>query len=186
MRSRWAIRGVIMAAVLSMTVQAEIEKIAHPAEGRIEFMWWPKVALSERWERDELASRRNYINLWALKGQDAHSSPVVLYARAIYHEQGDTAKQLAVAISEDHEGFLQHYPGSKVEEIPAVETADRTKLRTFQFTPQSEGRWDIVAYGHEPRYVLMFCISANSQEILEANRAEFLAMVRSYSSHGEQ
>ena len=185
MQTRWAICGLALAACLSVCVRADIEKIAHPAEGRIDFMWWPKVTLSDRWERDELASRQNYINLWVLKGQDARSSPVVLYARAIYHENGDTAKELADAIAEDHEGFLQHYPGSKVEEITAVETADRTRLRTFRFTPGDGGRWDMVAYGREPRYVLMFCISADSKMTLEANRAEFLAMVRSYTSNDE-
>lgn len=66
-----------------------------------------------------------------------------------------------------------------------MKTGDGTSLRTFSFTPVEKGHWELVAYGREPEFVLMFCISANSQAALEEHRAAFLAMVRSYTSRDE-
>ena len=70
-------------------------------------------------------------------------------------------------------------------EVEAVLTGDGTKLRTFSFTPAAEGHWELVAYGREPKYVLMFCVSAKTKDALEKSRPAFLAMVRSYTSHDE-
>jgi hypothetical protein len=72
-----------------------------------------------------------------------------------------------------------------VEEVDAVQTGDGTRLRTFSFIPKDKGHWELVAYGREPQYVLMFCISATSKAALEKYRPAFLTMVRSYTSRDE-
>lgn len=163
---------------------AEIEKIADPREHEMVFMWWPKVVPPAEWVHERDASYENYINMFVLKGETFAHSPAIMYARAVQFD-GDTAKELEKAIRDDHAGFLQRFPESKVEEVAAVKTGDGTALRTFAFTPQSKGHWELVAYGREPRYVLFFCISADSKELLEKHRAAFLAMVASYTSHDE-
>jgi len=119
------------------------------------------------------------------KGENFADSPAVMYARAVYFQGGNTVKELDQAIRDDHQGFLQRFPDSKVEEVEAVKTGDGTSLRTFSFTPQAKGHWELVAYGREPRYVLFFCISADTKEALEQHRAAFLAMVASYTSKDE-
>ena len=74
---------------------------------------------------------------------------------------------------------------AEIEPI-AVQTGDGTKLRTFGFFPKAaQGHWELVAYGREPEYVLMFCISATSKVALEKYRPAFLTMVRSYTSRDE-
>ena len=169
--------------LVAPTGHAEIEKVADPHEREM-FMWWPKVTPPADWVHDRDASYENYINLFVPKGHASGDAPVVMYARAVLFE-GDTAKELERAIRDDHAGFLQRFPDSRVEEVAAVKTGDGTELRTFSFTPQSKGHWELVAYGREPRYVLFFCISADTWEVLEQHRAAFLAMVASYTSHDE-
>jgi hypothetical protein len=174
--------------VLSVTrSHAEIEKIVDPDQKKnaMVLMWWPKVAPPDNWVHQRDVSYENHINMFVPKGQDFADAPAVMYARAIYYEKGETGKELERAIRDDHAGFQQRFPDSKVEEVAAVKTGDGTSLRTFSFTPASKGNWEIVAYGREPKYVLMFCLSANSKEALEQNRAAFLTMVRSYTSRDD-
>jgi hypothetical protein len=163
---------------------AEIEKIADPREREMVFMWWPKVVPPADWVHERDASYENYINMFVPQGETFADAPAIMYARAVLFES-DTGKELEKAIRDDHAGFLQRFPDSKVEEVAAVKTGDGTALRTFSFTPQTKGHWELVAYGREPRYVLFFCISANSKELLEKHRAAFLTMVASYTSHDD-
>jgi hypothetical protein len=69
-----------------------------------------------------------------------------------------------------------------VAEVAATVTGDGTRLQTFSFAPVSKGNWELVAYGREPTFVLMFCLSARSRPALEQHRPAFQAMVRSYTS----
>jgi hypothetical protein len=166
-------------------VHAEIERVGNPTEHGIELMWWPKVAPPADWEHVKDVSYANHINMFAPKGENFADAPAVMYARAIYFEKGNTGQELEDAIRDDHAGFKERFPDSKVARVEEVKTGDGTPLRTFSFTPQSDGHWELVAYGREPKYVLMFCVSAKSQEALENSRPAFLAMVRSYTSRDE-
>jgi hypothetical protein len=181
-RTCWCVLIPLMAAPLG---HAEIEKIADPREREMVFMWWPKVEPPAEWVHERDASYENHINMFVPRGVDFADAPAVMYARAVYYEGGDTVKALEQAIRDDHAGFLQRFPDSKVEEVEPVKTGDGTKLRTFSFTPQPNGHWELVAYGREPRYVLFFCISANTKEALEQHRAAFLTLVASYTSRDQ-
>ena len=184
-RFRAGVLSVVILASLSLAafeVRAEIEKTGYPSDRGIEFMWWPKVTVPDGWIHEHDVSLANAINMMVLKGETFAGSPVLMYARALYFEAGDTEKELAASIVADHEGFLEKFPNSKITQVAATETGDGTKLQTFAFTPDGAGNWELVAYGREPKYVLMFCISARSQEALEKHRAAFYAMVRSYTS----
>jgi len=186
MRSRsFALLALLAGALTTVALHAEIEGIANPTETGIEFWKWPKVTPPEDWVHEPKVSYQNQINMFIPKGQEFADAPAVMYARAIYFEKGNTVEELETAIREDHEGFKQRFPDAEVEEVEAVQTGDGTKLRTWSFTPRTRGHWDLVAYGREPNYVVMFCISANTKAALEQNRAAFLAMVRSYTSHDE-
>jgi len=181
-RIGWCLLFPLMAVPMG---HAEIEKIADPREHEMMFMWWPKVQPPADWVHELDASYQNYINMFVPKGETFADAPAIMYARAVLYEGGDTEKELEQAIRDDHAGFLKRFPDSRVEEVAAVKTGDGTRLRTFSFTPQSSGHWELVAYGREPRYVLFFCISANSKEALEQHRAAFLTMVASYTSRDE-
>lgn len=177
--------ALTICALPSTRIHAEIEHIANPTAHNIEFMWWPKVVPPADWVHNPDVSYENYINMFVPKGEDFENAPAVMYARAIYYEAGNTEQELTTAIHDDHAGFQQRFPDATVQEVDAVQTGDGTKLRTFSFTPTSRGHWELVAYGREPKYVLMFCVSARTKEALEKNRPVFLAMVRSYTSHDE-
>lgn len=172
----------VLAGTLTTRASAEIERIAEPGATSMVFLWWPKVTPPAGWVHLREVSIENHINMFVPKGASFESSPVIMYARAIYFEKGDTARELGQAIRDDHDGFGTRFPDSKIEEVAGVATGDGTKLRTFSFTPAGEGSWELVAYGREPKHVLMFCVSARSAKDLEAHRADFLAMVRSYVS----
>jgi hypothetical protein len=178
-----------LALVLALTIApvwSEIEKTAVPTDHGLELLWWPKVAIPDGWKHDREVSTENYVNMMYPKGESFADSPVVMYTRALYHEHGDTEKELAQAIAEDHQGFLGRFPDSKIAEVAPIETGDGTKLRTFSFAPNTKGNWELVAYGREPTFVVMFCISAHSRAALEQHRPEFLAMVRSYTSKDDK
>lgn len=182
-------RTVVLSAamLISMSLpaiqaRAEIERTGYTSDHGIEFIWWPKVVVPAGWIHEDEVSLANAINMMIPKGETFADSPVLMYARAFYHEAGDTEKQLAASIAADHEGFLGKFPKSKVAEVAATETGDGTKLQTFAFTPDGAGNWELVAYGREPKFVLIFCLSARSRDALEKHRAAFHAMVRSYTS----
>lgn len=173
---------VLLASLPTLEVRAEIERTGYPTDHGIELMWWPKVTVPAGWVHEDEVSLANAINMMVPKGETFADSPVLMYARAFYHAAGDTEKELAASIAADHEGFLGKFPNSKIAEVAATETGDGTKLQTFTFSPDGAGNWELVAYGREPEYVLMFCISARSRDALEIHRAAFYAMVRSYTS----
>jgi hypothetical protein len=180
--------GALLAVILLLPAShtgAEIEKVAWPREKDMVFMWWPKVTPPDNWIHVPEVSYQNHINLFVLEGQDFDDSPAVMYARAIYYENGNTEQELETAIKDDLEGFLEHSPDSSVAEAGTVPTGDGTKLRTISFTPKGQGHWELVSYGREPKYVLMFCISATSKEALDQHRGAFLEMVHSYTSRDE-
>lgn len=179
--------GLVLAlgVVPVASLRAEIERNAYPTNHGLEFLWWPKVNPPADWIHNRELSFENHINMFVPKGEDYADASAVMYARAIYFENGNTEQELETAIRDDHRGFLEHSPGSTVEEVAVVQTGDGTRLRTFSFTPKARGHWELVAYGREPKYVLMFCISATSKQALEQHRAAFLAMVRSYTSRDE-
>ena len=164
---------------------AEIDGVVWPREKEMVFIRWPKVAPPDNWVHVPEVSYQNQINMFVLKGQDFDDSPAIMYARAIYFENGNTERELETAIKDDLKGFLEHAPDSTVAEAGTVPTGDGTKLRTISFTPKGQGHWELVSYGREPKYVLMFCISATSNEALDQHRGAFLEMVHSYTSRDE-
>jgi hypothetical protein len=182
-------RAGIMAATLAVVAllstppaQAEIERLAKPGDQALIFYWWPKVTAPAGWFRDESLSLEQGVNLLLLKGQTFDGSPAVMYTRAFSHENRDAREGLAATIANDHREFLARDPKMKIEEIAPTPTGDGKKLRTFAFTPSAQGSFELVAYGDEPGYVIMFCVSANSAQLLGEHREAFLAMVRSYTS----
>jgi len=172
-------------ALPASRIHAEIERVGNPTDHGLELLWWPKVVPPADWVHNREVSYENHINMFVPKGEDFADAPAVMYARAIYYEAGSTEQELATAIRDDHAGFQERFPDSQVKEVEAVQTGDGTKLRTYSFTPTTKGHWELVAYGREPKYVLMFCVSAKTKEALEQNRSAFLAMVRSYTSRDE-
>ena len=180
--SKSTVAIALMCALTVAPVRGEIEKTAVPTDHGIEFLWWPKVAIPRGWKHDHEVSVVNYINMMYPEGETFAASPVVMYTRALYFEHGDSEKELAQAIADDHRGFLERFPDSKVAEVAATVTGDGTRLQTFSFAPVSKGNWELVAYGREPTFVLMFCLSARSRPALEQHRPAFQAMVRSYTS----
>jgi hypothetical protein len=172
----------LMCVLMIGPVQSEIEKTANPTDHGLELMWWPKVAIPKGWKHDHDVSVENYINMMYPEGETFVDSPVVMYTRAIYYEHGETEKELVQAIADDHRGFLERFPDSEVAEVEATVTGDGARLKTFSFSPKTKGNWELVAYGREPEFVLMFCLSTKSSQELERFRPAFLAMVRSYTS----
>src|SRR5262245_3023045 len=111
-----AIGALVLASgtLLAVHAYADIEKIAQPTEDGLEFIWWPKVTPPAGWVHHREVSVENHINMFVPEGESFADSPVVLYARAIYFETGNTGKELEDAIRDDRQGFLEHFPGSKI------------------------------------------------------------------------
>jgi hypothetical protein len=172
----------LLVLLTSAPAPAEIERLAFPGEKSMVFYWWPKVTPPKGWFRDEQLSQREGVNLHILDGETFDGSPAVMYTRAYSHEEGGTEQALADMIASDIREFRERDPAMKIDEVAPTVTGDGTKLRTFSFTPAGKGGYELVAYGREPKYVIMFCISTNSAELLSKHRPAFLALVRSYVS----
>lgn len=163
-------------------VHGEIERLGYPGERGMVLHWWPKVTAPAGWFRDDKLSLSEGVNMHILEGETFVDSPAVMYTRAFYNDKGVSAKELEQTITDDLAAFRERDAAMKIEELGPTLTADGTRLRTFAFKPAGEGHFELVAYGREPKYVIMFCISARTAKLLDQHRPAFQALVRSYSS----
>ncbi len=176
-------RALLAATLLlaAFTSHAEIEKFAQPDDTGLHLAWWPKVGPVPGWTHDHPASLAKGANLFVPNGQTFRDSPVVMYARAIYKPRLKETETLAQLIRDDQNNFREEVPGVTISADTAMKTADGRKLETYLFSPKKGGNWEVVAYGEEPEYFLIFTLSARDPASLKQARTAFAEMVGSYS-----
>jgi hypothetical protein len=160
MRIAYALIGLLVLA--SSAAQAEIEKIAIPAETGFSFYWWPKLTPVAGWHHDREHSSFYSANALAPDGFTFKNAEVVMYAKAIYKPREPEVKSLDALIENDRKDFEANVPGVSIHEVAALSSSDGQKLRSFTFFPTSAGNWERVSYGEEGEFYLIFTISARS------------------------
>jgi len=160
MRIAYALIGLLLVA--SSAAQAEIEKIAIPAEKGFSFYWWPKLTPVAGWHQDREHSFFYSANALAPDGFTFKNAEAVMYAKAIYKPREPEVKSLDALIENDRKDFEANVPGVSIHEVAALSSADGQKFRSFTFFPTSAGNWERVSYSEEGEFYLIFTISARS------------------------
>jgi hypothetical protein len=176
MRYAW----IVLVCLGTSPLSAEIYKEAVPTDHGIEFYWWPVLKAANGWTHDEGASRANGVNAFVPTGYSFSDAPAVIYARAIYKPRVPETKTLAQLISDDGAEFKSHFPGVEISELPPLRVGAASNFRYFSFKPMQQGSFELVAYGEEPEFYLIFTVSGKTLSDLAKARPAFEKMVSNY------
>ncbi len=154
--------------VLIAPVQAEIVK-TETADCKAKqscAYWWPKLPELKGWHSDpkvNLQMGDNGADVRIPDGKTYANAPALIYGRAIsvtdYDRQFGVKSSLTGLVADDMSNFTLN--GAKVDEAPALTTADGQTLKVTVFSKADN--WECIAYGQEDGYYLMFVLSANSE-----------------------
>lgn len=172
--------ATLTGVLLATPAAAEIEKFAIPNSAGYRVYWWPRLPPLAGWTHDEPASRAHRINAYVPVGASFGEAPAVLYARALYKAHIPETRTLAELIRADRTSTLRQAPGTQVTPQPALRDGDGHPLTLVAYTPLSEGSHDLVAFGEEGEFFLVFSLSARSAEDLAAARPDFEALLAAY------
>jgi len=178
-------KGIATAIGLLLTLpaasHAEIEKIALPCETGICFYWWPKLPTVTGWHHDRDNSYLFSANAQAPDGYTFKNAESVIYAKALYKPRIPDTKSLTALIEDDKKRFLSHDPTITISESEAVATKDGKTLKVLAFVPKEKGNWELVAYGEEGDFYLVFTLSSRTKDGYTKNIATFKQFVAQYA-----
>jgi hypothetical protein len=172
---------VLLAA--STPISADIYKLAVPTDQGIQFYWWPIVPSIDGWTHDEGASRAHGVNALVPAGQTFSGAPAIIYARAMYKPRIPEVKSLGQLITDDIATFKQDFPGVAVDKLSAIRDGDGRSHPYYSFNPKGNGSWELVAYGEEGDFYLIFTLSGQSKAARDAARSAFEKLVSRYREH---
>jgi hypothetical protein len=155
---------LLMLGVTMSLASAEIEKIAIPGENGFSLHWWPKLGQIAAWHHDRGVSLGSSANILVPDGFSVESAETMMYARALYKERIPEIHSIEELIESYKAKFLDRIPDLKIEEVAPMMTGDQAELRSFTFTPTSQGNWERVSFGEEGDFYLLFVISSRSQD----------------------
>lgn len=175
-------RALLIAAVLfiSGASEAEIYKLAVPSDSGLELHWWPVVNVPAGWIHDKGASEANGVNAIVPIGRTFSDAPAVIYARAIFKPRDPGTKSLTQLINDDASDFKEHFPGTRIEERQPIRDADGKDHRYFSFSPTDLGSWELVAYGEEGDFYLIFTVSGSTKAALSKAQPDFEHILATY------
>jgi hypothetical protein len=160
--------------------KAEIEKNALMCDTGICLYWWPKLPDVTGWHHDKDASYGYQVNALAPDGLTFKDAESVMYAKALYKPRTPETKSLDMLIADDQKEFLATDSGIKITETTALMTGSRKKLRCFTFFPSSTGNWEMVCYGEEGEFYLIFTLSSKSKKGFDKTLDVYKSLISSY------
>jgi hypothetical protein len=165
---------------LNIPAHAEIEKNALTCDTGICFYWWPKLPDVKGWHQDKDASYGYQVNALAPDGLSFRDAESVMYAKALYKPRTPETKSLDMLIADDQKEFLASDPGIKITETASLITGSHKKLRCFTFFPSATGNWELVCYGEEGEFYLVFTLSSKSKIGFGKTLDTYKSLVSSY------
>ncbi|MDD3371065.1 MAG: hypothetical protein PHE27_04470 [Alphaproteobacteria bacterium] len=135
--------------------------------------FWPRMPDVKGWHREDAAA----LNIDALvpDGSKLEDASSLIYGRAVF-KTSLPAKSFEEFVSNDQESF-----DAKISELPSLKTADGQTIRLFSFVPLVDGgKWELVGYGQEGAFYLIFVLVGQTQTDLDKSRAAFVSLVESY------
>jgi hypothetical protein len=170
---------LFLASVVGFPAFGAVDKFARPGERGLDLVWWPRLPKLESWKHDEDASWAITANVLVPKGRTFADAPAVIYASATYKAR-TKSKSLAQFIAEDQASFRERVSGIKIARVSSLTNGDGKKLETYSFTPTSEGDWEVISYGEEGDFYLIFAVSAHGEKALNAALPSFRLLVSHY------
>lgn len=143
---------------------------------------WPELPNISGWQQDKDSSIYYSANTLAPTGEAFSEAESVIYAKA---ELRGEIKNLEEFIGNDHKNSLTENPTLKIkEEKPAI-NSNGVKFKSYSFTPQKEGNWEIVNYTEETdrdgnQYYLIFTLSSRTEKGFNASRKAYEKMLNLY------
>lgn len=157
-----------------------VEKIAVPTDQGLQLYWWPKVDPPKGFEFDQNASYANGVKMFVLRGRNFSNADTVIYAKAIYKPRAPETTSLKELLDQDTANVKEHDASIKVSPSAAILDGDRKQLPVLMFSPSNQGNWELVVYGEEGDYYLLFTISSRTRKGYEQALPAFKAMIASY------
>jgi hypothetical protein len=148
------------------------------ADNQLCFLWWPVLPSTTGWKHDEAASRELSSNVLVPAGQTFQEAPAVMYARAMYKPRSPETHSLAEFIAGDREETENAVPGVRVAEQRPLHDGDGRMLRCIAYT--AAGSSDLIVYGEEDDFWLVFAVSCKSPSALARARSTFEQLVARY------
>jgi len=187
-KSAWLAAAVLV--LVAASARAEIVKLAvfDCAKNEICLYIWPKLPAVAGWHTDEQANYENKINTLVPDGFTFDNTETVIYAEATdqrgYKTDHPDVTPLEGYIKDDMDTFRENNPDVEIVEADPLVTADGHKLRTFSFSKLKKDRCQIVAYGEEDNYYIIFVIDSRDEAGLARNLETYRALVKSYMPGG--
>lgn len=177
-------RVAVVAILLSLVpvpTFAEIFKLAVPQDPGFRLYWWPVVKIPAGWEHNENVSREAGVNMLVPVGEKFADAPSVIYARADYKPRLPEVRSIAEYVERDRQDLASESPDTLITALEAVQTADGKSLAMREFVIPARKQWEVVAYGEEGEFYLLFTLSATSEAALKAALPVYYEMLHAYS-----
>ena len=172
-----------IAVLVSMSVVnawADVEKNAVACKEKLCFYWWPKLVAIKGWHQDREQSFAISANAQAPDGFTFANADAVIYAKAEYKPKIPGIRSVSERIADDKKTFQKSDPTLQISEAAALQTADGQKLRSFSFFPKEHGNWELVSYGEEGEFYLIFSLSARTLVGYENALSTYKQFISSY------
>lgn len=179
-RQRYLCLWAAWILLLPCTVAAGIYKQAVHEKSATKHYEWPILPQLPGWVHDEAASRRYDSNFLVPRRQTFTTAPAVIYARALYKPKMADIGSVEQLMAADQRQAAHDAPGVHISEQAALQDRDGTGFRCVSFAPPAEGSWEVVAYGEEGDYYLIFTVSASSPVALEKALPDFKQLISRY------
>ena len=173
---------VIIPVVLVLTVcaSAEMERKAITTDNGLQLFWWPILPQVKGWEQDKTASEGYGVNALVPKGESFSDSETIMYAKAHYKPQDPECDSLEELMKNDQGHFKEEDPSIHIKQLDDISDGDGKKLKAFEFAPEKEGNWEVVAYGEEGDYYLIFTMSSRKESGYRTNLQTFKELLSNY------
>ena len=170
----------ILTALLPGVCLGGIFQLAVPTDRGVQFYWWPELPKIPGWTHDDDASRGNSVNMLLPDGKTFSDAPAVMYARALYKRRVPETKSLVQLIADDRAEFEKEVSGIEVKEVTPISDGDGKPHRCFAYSPPKKGSWELVAYGEEGDFYLIFTVSGNTKSALTNATGDFRKLLSAY------
>jgi hypothetical protein len=173
--------------LFSLSARAEIEKVARieppgagSCKGDLCFYWWPKLVAPKGWHQDKSANYQIGGNVFIPDDSTFSNSDSIVYGRAIYKPRRPELKSLEDLIAVDKKEFIKNVKGVKISTQPSLQTAAHQNLKVFKFAPKRNGNWELVAYGEEDKFYILFTLSSRTESAFKKTVSEFKTIIANY------
>ena len=171
---------LICVLATSTAANAEIFKLAIPTDSGFQFLWWPVLPVPKGWVHDDAASQAKGVNVLLPSGSTFDNASAVIYARADFKPRLPSVHSLIDYIVQDKADFTSESPSAEIFDRPNVRNGDGQTLRVVSYRLPDKRQWELVAYGEEGDFYLLFTVSGSTDANLKNAESVFYGLLAKY------